>query len=792
MTESTGMDDGSTTPTGSIPSPRRSSVGRLIRPVRPWRSLAAFSLIGAATTVMALPTTALPAGVQTVAVAHAVSLGLPVWTQSGLPDAGNPIALSSPNIANLAGGPAVVVGDRAGHVYAFNLATGAAVPGWPASTGGVPVDSSPSVASVNGSGLDSVFVGVGNAATPGEGGYMGISPSGTEQWFTNVQNPSTDTAPAAAVQASLAVGNLQGSTDVVAGSLGESEHAMSAANGVTLPGFPWFQADSDFTTPALADLYSNGRTEIVEGGDSTAGFAYGHGYGNGGSLRVVSATGNFFTGNPAGGLVCEYNIDQTAESSPAVGQFLAGGAVGIAFGTGDTYGGASTTDDVVAINSHCGAAWNAKLDGATMSSPALADVLGNGQLQVIEGTRAGSGGSGGSVYALNGTNGGTIWRTPVGGQVIGSVVTADLTGGGYQDVIVPTTAGVVILDGKTGADVGSLPEPNGTIDAFQSSPLVTADADGTIGITTAGYDRNNQGIVQHYEIARTLGSTVHEVGAWPQFHHDPQLTGDAGTPTPVVQVPCNAPSGTPTGYDMVASDGGVFNYGNLPFCGSTGNLALSQPVVGMALTHDAGGYWLVASDGGIFAFDDAGYYGSMGGKPLDRPVVGMAPTPDGKGYWMVASDGGIFTFGDAGYYGSTGGHPLNSPVVGMAATPDGKGYWLVASDGGIFTFGDAAFHGSTGAVHLNKPVVGMAPDDTTGGYWLVASDGGVFAFDAPFLGSTGNIALDQPVVGMQALANGRGYRFVASDGGIFDYGAPFDGSTGGIALTKPMVGMTGV
>jgi hypothetical protein len=75
----------------------------------------------------------------------------------------------------------------------------------------------------------------------------------------------------------------------------------------------------------------------------------------------------------------------------------------------------------------------------------------------------------------------------------------------------------------------------------------------------------------------------------------------------------------------------------------------------------------VASDGGIFAFGDAGYYGSMGGKPLDRPVVGIASTPNGGGYWEVASDGGIFAFGDAGYYGSMGGTALVQPVVGMSS-----------------------------------------------------------------------------------------------------------------------------
>ena len=37
---------------------------------------------------------------------------------------------------------------------------------------------------------------------------------------------------------------------------------------------------------------------------------------------------------------------------------------------------------------------------------------------------------------------------------------------------------------------------------------------------------------------------------------------------------------------------------------------LNAPVVGMASTSDAGGYWEVASDGGIFNFGDAGFFGS--------------------------------------------------------------------------------------------------------------------------------------------------------------------------------------
>ena len=74
----------------------------------------------------------------------------------------------------------------------------------------------------------------------------------------------------------------------------------------------------------------------------------------------------------------------------------------------------------------------------------------------------------------------------------------------------------------------------------------------------------------------------------------------------------------------------------------------------MAATPDGGGYWLVASDGGIFTFGDARFFGSMGCTPLNQPIVGMAATPDGGGYWLVASDGGIFAFGDARLLGLHG------------------------------------------------------------------------------------------------------------------------------------------
>ncbi|MCU1459824.1 MAG: hypothetical protein JWL73_3916 [Actinomycetia bacterium] len=245
------------------------------------------------------------------------------------------------------------------------------------------------------------------------------------------------------------------------------------------------------------------------------------------------------------------------------------------------------------------------------------------------------------------------------------------------------------------------------------------------------------------------------------------------------------------GYQLVASDGGIFSFGSAAYRGSTGALALKQPIVGMAPTATGEGYWLVAADGGVFSFGDAAFHGSTGGIALAKPIVGIATTASGEGYWLVASDGGVFSFGDARYFGSAGGLKLKQPIVGMAATASGSGYWLVASDGGIFSFGDAHYFGSTGGLALNKPIVGMAAPASAAGYWLVASDGGIFSFgDAGYFGSAGAVALTHPIVGMAITPSNTGYWLVASDGGIFSFGdAAYFGSTGATPLNKPVVGM---
>jgi SpoIID/LytB domain protein len=243
----------------------------------------------------------------------------------------------------------------------------------------------------------------------------------------------------------------------------------------------------------------------------------------------------------------------------------------------------------------------------------------------------------------------------------------------------------------------------------------------------------------------------------------------------------NQPSGGVGGYWINATDGGVFSFGNASFHGSTGNITLNKPVVGMAATRDGGGYWEVATDGGVFSFGNASFHGSTGNITLNKPVVGMAATPAGGGYWLVASDGGVFSFGDAAFHGSTGSLKLNRPIVGMVPTHDGGGYWLIASDGGLFAFGDATFHGSLGSNPPPTPIVGVAPSADGGGYWMLEANATVHAFGdappvSPSASSPGIATAKSPMSAMIPDISGGGFDVVDQTGQAFSFGdAPYFG-----------------
>jgi hypothetical protein len=236
-----------------------------------------------------------------------------------------------------------------------------------------------------------------------------------------------------------------------------------------------------------------------------------------------------------------------------------------------------------------------------------------------------------------------------------------------------------------------------------------------------------------------------------------------------------------------------------------GGRVLNQPVVAGVNTCGNAGYGFVASDGGVFSYGDAIFHGSLGGQSLHAAVVGMAATPTDTATTWSSQTARCTSLPMLDRSVTRVVH-LNRPIVGMAVTPSGFGYWLVASDGGIFAYGDATahFYSSTGGIHLVSPIIGISAAIDSLGYYLYAKDGGMFVFQQrppfgpqvhePFFGSAGGSARANPIVGARLAADGQGYWFDDSAGIIYNFGLSAPKATpvadmSAVALFRPMIGM---
>jgi hypothetical protein len=213
------------------------------------------------------------------------------------------------------------------------------------------------------------------------------------------------------------------------------------------------------------------------------------------------------------------------------------------------------------------------------------------------------------------------------------------------------------------------------------------------------------------------------------------------------------------GYWLDASDGGVFSFGDTQFYGSIPGLglnpagsgkpnSLNAPIVGMVPSHDQGGYFMVASDGGVFAFGDAHFAGSCPGiGGCAGAAVAVMPDATGNGYWLVTATGNVYTFGDAPNLGAPGPQP--SPITSAVATPDGGGYYILDAAGQVFAYGDARGLGSVppGAVGGFNPASAIFVTSDNAGYWVSDARGGVYTFgDAPNEGSMAGTPLNGSII----------------------------------------------
>ena len=120
---------------------------------------------------------------------------------------------------------------------------------------------------------------------------------------------------------------------------------------------------------------------------------------------------------------------------------------------------------------------------------------------------------------------------------------------------------------------------------------------------------------------------------------------------------------------------------------------------------------MVASDGGVFAFGDARFEGSCPGiGGCYGAAVSVMPDSTGNGYWLVTGKGAVYAFGDRRLRPPP---PESVPVVSAVATPDRHGYWILYSNGAVFSAGDAVGMGApVGYVNSFNPATAIFPTPT--------------------------------------------------------------------------------
>ncbi len=579
---------------------------------------------------------------------------------------------STPIVVTANGSPAVVVGDSAGYLTAYSIGTGTEL--WNVATNADVYTScsgtgngivSP-LSQVTPSGSDStVYVDIAGAppgstsTVPDVEGFN--ADNGNQVSASNSSLPQTGncgvTGAGTPGWSGPALAQVGGGWIVMMGSTrGDSEWGIPVTSGSASLNCPsnsaalycFLNSDTSLSTPAIGQFPESDSPEVIETSDQTYNGSDQYDF-DGGHLRILATSGA--TSSSAGNEIGNANLSQPTtdetsssfDSSPAVASF--GGPPLVIFGDGTRWT-ENVSHSLHAYDSACFSRWNTGLAGYSEFSPSVADVTTSSTPAVIEevpndgydSNVTNNGISSGTpiVYVLNGATGAVEGWTPLTSgsgscsldmyKSSQSVVTADLSGSGYQDLVAPAgTCGVAILDGTaaangtssnnyetSGAQVATV-DPSCTINGtgypmtVNNTPVLTAGSSGTVYLTLAGWATNGStdvGCVATYSITAPSGSTASlGTGDWPEFMQNPQLTGffstsfseaDVFGPDTTLNAPSTVYSGNGTYRAVMQSDGNFVEYKGTTVCWATGT------------SNHSGAYIFMQHDGNLVLYSSTG------------------------------------------------------------------------------------------------------------------------------------------------------------------------------------------
>ena len=247
------------------------------------------------------------------------------------------------------------------------------------------------------------------------------------------------------VYGGIAAGDLtgDGNPEIVVGSINHELTAFDASGNIL---WRFNNDDTIIGAPAIGDIDRDGLMDVVYGGDSTTAEFYDDGG------RVVALTHE-------GKRKWVHKLEQVAQSSVALADIDDDGYLETIVGTGFNFDDPAKRGNKVLALDHRGAAkpgWpfvtnpdNSVVAG-TFSSPAIADVNGDGTLETVIADGQGF------IHAIR-PNGTALWSTnffpPNPLRFVTSPIVADVDSDGVLDVVIANSSRIGALRGDTGAKI---------------------------------------------------------------------------------------------------------------------------------------------------------------------------------------------------------------------------------------------------------------------------------------------------------------------------------------------------
>jgi hypothetical protein len=423
------------------------------------------------------------------------------------------------------------------------------------------IHSSPAVADLNGDGSLEIVIGAGSTVGSDRtrGGIIVLNADGSVRanWPQIAADEISPQGYPDAIYATPALGDLtgDGQLEIVATGFDKRIYAWRH-DGTLLPGFPidsyhlqrfptWTDlvgklADTIWSSPALADLTGDGYLEIVVGTDEgnydnswggngsgwTCPYATPPGWPPGycgGAIYAIDRFGNILPGFPL------YKL-QIIQSTPLLYDATQNGRPEIFVGTGtfyDTNAGHRFYALDADGNDLPGWAGGKPVGGNVPGSPAIGDITGDGQLEIVVAAMDKK------LYAWR-LDGSTVPGFPMiprdqtGNSYtynVGSTpILADYTGNGKMEIFLTTAWSITIINGQGQQLTTTSNPPNAPFyyaeGTLQNTPVV-ADLDGNGRLELITF--NSHLYVWDLDVAGAQAD-------WPMFKGNPERNGHLGQP----------------------------------------------------------------------------------------------------------------------------------------------------------------------------------------------------------------------------------------------------------------------